>query len=258
MVRFLRSIWVQDPGTETSPESVSVDSLSWIHINSETKPWLLQSHYGPVPKVGWIVIRSVGGVHCVDVTVQLVSEGQPGFGGEVAGAPAEGPGAFTVPGGGGGQTRLHLLDGNWGGQKVRGQRSGSVFLSVNHWWVQLSLTGVWRTLSALTAFLTASVEGKTLEHLHTHRTGNCWTKTVKKIPTKYSFSHNSGFLLFFKTFLNEFKVLDVCSLRHLTLDTKMWILRIPACLFRLVQTPVAASPLIWSQTELGFMSRIQA
>ena len=57
---------------------------------------------------------SVGGVHCIDVAVQLVSERQPGLGGEVdLGAPTEASCSFTVtaPGCRGGQTGLHLLCG---------------------------------------------------------------------------------------------------------------------------------------------------
>lgn len=83
---------------------------------------------------------SVGGVHGVDVAVQLVSEGQTGFGGEVdLGTPGQTAGALAVaaPGRGGRQTRLHVLC-HWG------------------------------ALSALASLFTASVEGKTLQHLHTH------------------------------------------------------------------------------------------
>lgn len=65
-----------------------------------------------VKRVSESLLGSVGGVHSVDVTVQLVSERQPGLGGEVdLGAPAEAPRSFAVaaPGCGGGQPRLHLL-----------------------------------------------------------------------------------------------------------------------------------------------------
>lgn len=58
---------------------------------------------------------SVGGVHCVDVAVQLVPERQPGLGGEVdLGAPAEASGSLAVaaPGRRRGQAWLHLLYGN--------------------------------------------------------------------------------------------------------------------------------------------------
>lgn len=85
---------------------------------------------------------SVGGVHCVDVAVQLVSERQPGLGGEIdLGAPTQASSCSFAPTGcGGAQAGLHLLDGNCR----------------------------WGALSALAALFTASVEGETLQHLHTH------------------------------------------------------------------------------------------
>lgn len=58
---------------------------------------------------------SVGGVHCIDVAVQLVSKRQPGLGGEIyLGAPTQASCSVTVttPGCGGAQTRLHLFDGD--------------------------------------------------------------------------------------------------------------------------------------------------
>lgn len=64
-------------------------------------------------------LSSVGGVHCVDVAVQLVSERQPGLGGEVdLGAPAEASCSFAVaaPGRRGGQAGRHVLYGNWVGE----------------------------------------------------------------------------------------------------------------------------------------------
>lgn len=58
---------------------------------------------------------SICGIHCIDVAVQLMSERQPGLGGEVdLGAPTEAPCSFTAtaPGRRGGQTWLCLLCGN--------------------------------------------------------------------------------------------------------------------------------------------------
>lgn len=89
---------------------------------------------------------SVGGVHGVDVAVQLVSERQPGFGGEVdLGATTETSWSFAVaaPGCGGGEAGLHLINGNC----------------------------CWGALPALAALFTAPVEGKTLQHLHSHSRG---------------------------------------------------------------------------------------
>lgn len=86
---------------------------------------------------------SVGGIHCVDVAVQLVSKRQPGLGGEIdLGAPTQASCsiAVTTPGCGGAQTGLHLLNGNCR----------------------------WGALPALAALFTASVERKTLQHLYTH------------------------------------------------------------------------------------------
>lgn len=86
---------------------------------------------------------SVGGVHCIDVAVQLVPKRQPGLGGEIyLGASRQTPCSFTVtaPGRGGGQTWLHIL--------YRNCR--------------------WRALSALAPLFAASVEGETLQHFHTH------------------------------------------------------------------------------------------
>lgn len=89
---------------------------------------------------------SVGGVHGVDVAVQLVPEGEPGLGGEVdLGAAAQAPAALPVaaPGRGGGEARLHLL--------YRNCRRGA--------------------LPALAALLAAPVEWEALERLHTHDGG---------------------------------------------------------------------------------------
>lgn len=93
--------------------------------------------------VGDLPSFSVGGVHRVDVAVQLVSEGQPCFGGEIyLGASTQASCSFAVaaPGRGGAQAGLHVVDGNCR----------------------------WRALPALAALFTASVERKTLQHLHTH------------------------------------------------------------------------------------------
>lgn len=88
-------------------------------------------------------ISSVGGVHCVNVAVQLVSKRQPGLGGEIylgASTQASCSFAVTTPGCRGAKARLHLLDGNC--------RRGA--------------------LPALAALFTASVERKALQHFHTH------------------------------------------------------------------------------------------
>lgn len=60
-------------------------------------------------------LSSVGGVHCVDVAVQLVSKRQPGLGGEIylgAATQASCSLAVATPGCRGGQTGLHVLNGN--------------------------------------------------------------------------------------------------------------------------------------------------
>lgn len=94
---------------------------------------------------------SVGSVHCVDVAVQLVSKRQPGLGGEIdLGAPTEASRslAVTAPGCRGSQARLHLLYGHCR----------------------------WGALPTLAALFTASVERKTLQHLHTHDRNVWWNE----------------------------------------------------------------------------------
>lgn len=60
-----------------------------------------------------LLSSSVRGVHCIDVAVQLMSEGQPGLGGEIdLGAPTSCSFTVTAPGRRGGQTWLCLLCGN--------------------------------------------------------------------------------------------------------------------------------------------------
>lgn len=61
-------------------------------------------------------IFSVGGVHCVDVAVQLVSKRKPGFAGEInLGVPTQASCSLAVaaPGCGGAQARFRILNGNW-------------------------------------------------------------------------------------------------------------------------------------------------
>lgn len=60
---------------------------------------------------------SVGGIHCVDVAVQLVPEREPGFAGEInLRVPTQTSRSFTVtaPGCGGAQARLCFFNRNCG------------------------------------------------------------------------------------------------------------------------------------------------
>lgn len=84
----------------------------------------------------------VCGVHCIDVTVHLVPQWEPGFVGEVGLWAADAAAAvpFTAPGRGGAQTGLQLF---------------------THY------SSLRRALS-FAPLLAASVEGKALEHFYTH------------------------------------------------------------------------------------------